>query len=50
MEETYDRDSLVGVLGTKPIPKTALADERSVSLDVALFLLFIHELNDGKIG
>lgn len=50
MDEGYDRDAIVGVLGTKPIPKIALQDERSVSLDVTMFLMFIHQLNDGEIA
>lgn len=50
MKQEYDRDELVGVLGDKPIPKVALKDEKKLPLDVAMFLLFIHELNAGKVG
>ena len=50
MEQEYDRDAVVGVLGNEPIPKIALSDEEKVSRDVAIFLLFIHELNRGTVG
>lgn len=50
MEEKYDREALVGVLGTEPIPKIALTNEEEISREVALFLLFIHEVNTGAIG
>ncbi len=50
MNTEYDRDTMVGVLGTKPIPKVALKDEKKLPLDVALFLLFIHDVNSGKVG
>lgn len=50
MKQEYDRDTMVGVLGNKPIPKVALKDEKTLPLDIALFLLFIHDVNSGAVG
>jgi hypothetical protein len=46
MQTEYDRDNVVGVLNGKPIPKIAIGNESNFSLDIAMFLLFIHELNE----
>lgn len=50
METKYDENQVVGILGSQPIPKVALSNEDELSHEVAVFLLFIHEVNTGAIG
>lgn len=45
----YDEEKLVGILNGRPIPKEALENKDSVSLEIAMFLLFITELNRGAM-
>lgn len=49
MYQGYNRDIHVGILGREIIPKSVLDNEGSVSLSVARFLLFIQELNQGRV-
>lgn len=46
----YDQDNVVGILNGAPIPKRALENEEGLSREIAIFLLFISDVNTGAIG
>ena len=50
MEVEYDEVHINGVLNGEIVPKNTVGREEYLSREVVLFLLFINDLNTGRIG